>query len=93
MSRVQHKIEGIVDRFPGHGGWHFVRVSRKLTDGITEKGAWGYVRIVATVGKTTWETSLLPYGDGSYFIALNAKVRKTEHILLGETVTLMYVLN
>jgi hypothetical protein len=44
----------------------------------------GLIAIAATVGRTSWLTSLLPMGDGTHFIALPAKVRSKEKLLLGD---------
>lgn len=59
---------------------------------IAPKGKWGFIPITASLGSSTWETSLLPTGDKSYFIALKANVRKKEKVSLGNTVTLEYEL-
>ncbi|HYO19767.1 MAG TPA: DUF1905 domain-containing protein [Dermatophilaceae bacterium] len=44
----------------------------------------------ATVGDTTWDTSLLPMGDGTTFIALNARVRKKNALATGDSVTVAF---
>lgn len=81
---------GPVELFPQPGGWHFVRVPRTITAATQHLADRGLVAIWATVGKTTWPTSLLPYGDGSHFIALSVKVRRAAKIKLGESVTVTF---
>ncbi len=56
------------------------------------RGNRGFVPIHATCGKTTWDTSLLPKGDGTHFIALPKHVRRAENILLGDTQTIRFTL-
>jgi len=72
-----------VEIFPQKGGWYFVRVPKLITERLDHKADRGVIAITATVGTTSWNTSLLPMGDGTHFIALNAKIRKREHIELG----------
>jgi hypothetical protein len=65
-----------VELFPQEGGWHFVRVPTLISDELDHLANRGLIAVRATVGDTTWDTSLLPMGDGTTFIALNARVRK-----------------
>jgi hypothetical protein len=51
----------------------------------------GLIAVTATVGKVSWQTSLMPYGNGTHFIALPAKVRKPNSIRLGDSVTVEFV--
>jgi hypothetical protein len=68
----------------------YVRVPKKFTEMTEEFADRGLVAITATVGKSSWKTSLLPMGDGTLFIALNAKVRKAEGIELGDMVKISF---
>ena len=54
----------------------------------TEYHVHGRLTVVdrATVGAATWDTSLLP----SYFVALNAKVRKANVVNVGDRITLTF---
>ncbi len=90
MTKISNTIAGTIDRFPEKGGWHFVRVPREQKGGLRKGRSWGFILIQATIGDYSWNTSLLPMGDGSYFIALNARVRKTCGVVLGDTVTIHY---
>lgn len=83
-------LTGTVELFPGKGGWHFVRVPQKYTEETKVYADRGLVAIETTLGGTTWKSSLLPMGDGSTFIPLSAKVRKSEKIELGDTVSLEF---
>ena len=92
MAQSDFELNGEVEIFPGKGGWHFVRVPQEYTDLTKDLADRGLVAITATCGGTSWDTSLLPYGDGSTFIALPAKVRKSEEINLGDSVELSFTL-
>jgi Domain of unknown function (DUF1905) len=50
----------------------------------------GLVPITAQIRNTTWQTSLLPMGDGTHFIALSAKVRKAEDVQVGGKVSVTF---
>ncbi len=92
MKAKTFVVKGKAETFPPPAGWVFVRVPKKLTEPLKPKKrtGWGLIPIEAEVGKTSWQTSLLPMGKGKYFIALKAKVRKTEDIRIGDTVTVAF---
>lgn len=86
------KLKGKIEIFPQKGGWYFVRVPKEITNIIKEHAIRGLIAITSSVGKTKWKTSLLPMGDGSHFIALNAKVMRSEGIKLGDIVKVEFSL-
>jgi hypothetical protein len=86
------EITGKVELFPQKGGWFYLHVPLNITKGLLHRADRGLIPIKATVGTTSWNTSLLPMGDGTHFIALNAKVRKREGLDLGKTVSISFVL-
>ena len=42
------------------------------------------IRVVATVGHTSWEGSLLPWADGSAQLVINKRIREAEDLELGQ---------
>jgi hypothetical protein len=82
---------GIVKKFPQKGGWIYVPITQTYAE-LGGKPKWGLIPTIITIGNTTWQRSLLPYGDGSLFIALNEKVRKAENIEVGDKITLSFKL-
>ena len=87
-----YKTRGKVDLFPQKGGWHFIRIPLSITRKLQHKADRGLIAITATIGKSSWDTSLLPMGDGTHFIVLNAKVRKKEKIELDDTISVSFIL-
>lgn len=93
----KYKISGKLERFPGKGGWTFLMLPKSVSANIhkitptARKTGWGFIPIEATLGKSTWSTSLLP-GRGDYFIAIKASVRKCENVAEGDTVTVTFQL-
>lgn len=85
-------VRGKVELFPQKGGWYYVRVPREYTQLTRDVSERGLVAITATLGRSIWNTSLLPMGDGTHFIALPAKVRTKERVLLGENLEMTFVL-
>jgi hypothetical protein len=87
-SNPQFSIKAKVQKCEGKGRWHFINLDKKVSDKVrdlnTKKMAWGYVPIVATIGKTNWKTTLFPTKEKVYMLALNAEVRKKEEIETGE---------
>lgn len=48
---------------------------------------WGVIPVTATIGRTTFTTSLFPRGD-LYLVPIKVAVRRAERIDLGDTVTI-----
>ena len=88
MTPREFKLRGNAELFPQKGGWFYVRVPARITNATKHLADRGLVAVSATVGDSSWNTSLLPMGDGSQFVALPAKVRKKERIAVGGRVTL-----
>lgn len=70
--------------------WWFVRVPRQISKPYEILADRGLIAIMARVGEYSWPTSLMPYGDGTHFVPLPAKVRKTENIKLGSNLSVEF---
>ena len=54
-----------------------------FSENNSKRRGWGAVRVQATIGETTWETSIFPYAKVSaYILPVKADVRKKEKILV-----------
>ena len=92
MFNHNFPVSGTVEIFPVENPWVYVRIPKNYTKDLKDFADRGLVAVTATLGKSTWNTSLLPYGDGTQFIALNAKVRKAENVKIGSKITLSFQL-
>jgi len=78
--------------YSGKGAWHFVTLPPDAAREIKffNASAKGFmpIAVTATIGKTTWKTSVFPdRKSGSYLLAVKADVRKEEHISAGQEVS------
>ena len=94
MPKAGYKVRARVWLYPAMAGWHFITVPKKQSTeikshfGMMRKG-WGSLPIVATIGKTSWKTSIFPdKKSGAYLLPMKASVRKSEKIMVGDSVTL-----
>jgi hypothetical protein len=92
MAATEHTFTGEVNIFPGPSGWVYVRVPTEITRPLKSGRNFGMIPMTVMVGETSWKTQLMPMGDGNYFVALNARVRKKEYISIGDTITVTYKL-
>lgn len=92
MQNKFFSVSGTVKIFPVVNPWIYVSVPKRHTELTKTRADRGLVPITVTLGKSTWDTSLLPKGDGTQFIALNAKVRENENIKVGNKIKLSYKL-
>ncbi|GHU57240.1 hypothetical protein AGMMS49975_22370 [Clostridia bacterium] len=87
-----YEFNGIVELFPQDKGWHFIKVPEMLSKPFKHLEDRGLIAITAFVGDSAWNTSQLPMGDGSHFIALPKAVRNKEKINLGDTIKVVFKL-
>ncbi len=86
MKSPQFPFKGEVKIFPLENPWIYVSMPLGYTEMFKGEADRGLVAVTVTIGKSTWNTSLMPMGDGTQFIPLNAKVRKNEGIEVGNQV-------
>lgn len=78
--------------YAGPTPWHFVTLPKKLGVEIQIfhaqlKKNFGSIGVKATIGKTSWKTSIFSdKKSGSFVLPLKADVRKKEKIAAGRTV-------
>jgi hypothetical protein len=85
------KFSGIVEIFDKEKmPWWFVRVPKELSRPYENLADRGLIAVTVHIGKSTWQTSLLPYGDNTHFIPLPAKVRKANNIKLGDEISVQF---
>lgn len=77
---------------PAKASWFFVTITGDVAVEVrmrsleTRRG-FGSVRVTATVGSTTWQTSLFRSGpDGDYLLPVKAAVRSAENLAEGDGV-------
>ncbi len=84
-------------RYPGDAGWYFVSLPLDVATDIretVEPRGFGSVRVTATVGATTWSTSVFPdASSGSYVLPVKAAVRRAESLDEGAVVTVHLVVH
>ena len=86
MPTEEFELTSKVEIFPQHGGWTYITVPQVFTKMSKGYANRGLIPIVARIGNTKWNTSLLPLGNGTHFIALNKNVRKAENINIGDEI-------
>ena len=84
MTGIEGEFESVVRRWSGEAAWYFAALPLDLADEIrtqVEPVGFGSVRVTATIGATTWSTSVFPdKGSGSYVLPVKAAVRTAEHL-------------
>ncbi len=91
MKKQGFPVEAIVQIFPMENPWIYVSVPRECTEIFAGFMDRGLLPITVTLGKSTWNTSLMPKGDGTHFIPLSATIRKAERVGVGDTIKLLFV--
>ena len=78
--------------------WHFQTIEGKAAEAISalalmrrlefgKKRGWGSMKVSATIGGTTWQTSIFPdKSGGCWLLPVKAAVRKAEGLMTGDQV-------
>ena len=78
--------------------WHFLTIEGEVAEAIhalalmrrLESGrrrGWGAMKVTATIGETSWQTSIFPANDvQGWMLPVKAAVRKAESIVAGDEV-------
>ena len=88
------EVTAQVWRHPGAGGWHFVTLPAEVADAIRDGGRgshrpFGSLPVVASLGSTTWSTSLFAdTKSASYLLPVKADVRRRERVEEGDTASI-----
>jgi len=78
---------------PAMNSWVFVSLPLDASDEIRERTSmprpgFGSVYVTATIGPTTWNTSIFPEsGGGAYVLPVKKTVRSAAGIEVGDTTT------
>ena len=89
-ARFQFRTK--VWRYAGESAWHFVTAPKALSEQIRTlsqglRNAFGSLRVIATIGKTSWRTSVFPDTKaGAFLLPVKADVRRKERIGHGDMV-------
>ena len=88
---MELEFSGVLWFWKGPAPWHFVTVPDPQRGSIEDVAAmvtygWGMIPATATIGTTTWTTSLWPK-DGGYIVPIKTWVRRAERLDLGDEVS------
>jgi hypothetical protein len=83
------------DGTPTKAAWIFLTISGVVADAIRAGGSprggrrgFSATRVTATIGGTSWATSLFPHRDsGGFLLPVKAMVRKAEGVKVGDVVS------
>jgi hypothetical protein len=88
------------DGTPTPAAWYFITIAGDVADAIRgasrgrvgSRGGFGSVCVTATIGATSWQTSVFPSKDaGGYLLPVKATVRKAEKLIDGSMATVTLI--
>ncbi len=93
MNNEEYQITAKVWVYQLKGAWYFITLPEDESEQIKFfaghiSGGFGSIPVTATIGKTSWKTSIFPYKKaGGYILPLKAEIRKKEKIEENDIVT------
>ena len=92
---MQLRFSAELWEYAGEGSWHFVTVPPDLSEEIRARTGprrgVGSVRVRATIGATTWTTSVFPSKPDAFVLPVKRQVRVAEGIDDGDVVDVVDV--
>lgn len=95
---ISFKFSATIWLYQGQGAWHFITLPTKTAKQIRglisgPRRGWGSIRVKATIGDTSWTTSIFPYKEAqSYILPIKASVRKAEEIGVSDKINVTLTL-
>ena len=95
MAAVTYSFTADVWEWTSRTSWFFVNLPHDQADAIEERNGaraagFGSVRVEATVGATTWKTSIFPSTENeTYVLPLKKAVRAAEGLEPGSTASVI----
>ncbi|MEO8315703.1 MAG: DUF1905 domain-containing protein [Pseudomonadota bacterium] len=84
----------------GKASWFFITLPAamseeiRLVDAGPRRVGFGALKVTATIGESTWQTSIFPSaGLNAYLLPVKAAVRKSEKMVEGKAVHVLIVVN
>jgi hypothetical protein len=84
----------------GKTSWYFLTLPEavareiRLVDAGPRRMGFGALRVEATIGETTWKTSIFPSAQlKAYILPVKATVRKAEKLVEGKLVSLQILVS
>jgi Domain of unknown function (DUF1905) len=66
------------------GTWWYAQVPRTVREQLGAHARRGFIPVVATIGETSWDATLMPWADGSAQIVVKREVRERESLGPGQ---------
>ncbi|QNL48406.1 DUF1905 domain-containing protein [Olivibacter sp. SDN3] len=86
MEEVIINRQALLEKFAGKGGWTYISVP-EITPNYRNQS--GQVKINGSIDNYTLKNAtLMPFGNGTLFLPINAAIRKTIKKSAGDTVNL-----
>jgi hypothetical protein len=94
MDTPTYQFKAKIWIYSGVAAWHFItvpeNVSKKIKNEFGDMAqGWGSLPINATIGQTTWKTSIFPDKKlNAYLLPIKKDVRKSEKIKAHDNVSI-----
>lgn len=101
ISSMKFSFTNKIFKYPGMSAWYFIQVPKDISQKIIDKykdkkiprRGWGSVRVMVSIGKTSWETSIFPERKSqTYLLPLKKEVRLKEDMQSEDIIKVSLVL-
>ena len=93
-QRIKYEFSASLWRYDSPAGWHFVSLPKTLSVEIREhykwqEEGWGRMKVVAGIGKTTWDTAIwFDTKMDTYILPIKAEIRKKLKLNINSSIDL-----
>jgi len=92
MKYMKYELTGELWKYTGEGAWYFITLPQEYTDEIKvlrnpNSKNFGSVKVKATIGSTSWQTSIFPDNKvGSFLLPVKKDIRIKNNLAEGQLV-------
>lgn len=95
MISNEYSFKAELWEWQGKGAWHFVTLPIEVAEEINflyseNKRGWGSLPVKATIGETSWNTSIFPdKKNNSFLLPIKSSIRNKANLVAGQTATIL----
>jgi hypothetical protein len=89
---MQFSFHSKLWQWPGKAAWHFLTVPEEFYEDLktistADKKGFGSIKVAASIGKSSWDTSIFPDNKSkSFLLPVKKSIRQAESIQIDESI-------
>ncbi len=92
MTQPTFQFQSKVEVSPAKGGWHYAHIPGAIMELLKPYKKSSFLKGTASVGKSSWQATIMAMGEGRYMLPLKSEIRSKESLKLDDKITIKFTL-